>query len=304
MKKIKDIMSPSVCLLSESNSLGDAAKLMGDQRLSCVLVCDEGKPKGILTERDVVRVFAANIGNPDIASMNVEAIMTREPICIDENMAILDALVLARSRKVRHLPVVDDCHELVGIVTQTDTINAYVKSFEKNKELSQSYEALKLLSLDDPLVGAGNRRALDVDLKHMNASAKRYGKPYAVAMIDIDYFKRYNDCYGHQKGDETLISVVEIIKKTMRDSDRVYRYGGEEFLLLMQNTNAEQSLIVGERIRKAVQDSAIEHNKSDFGVVTVSVGLSENIGQPEEVVEQADQALYKAKNNGRNQISH
>lgn len=303
MKIIKEIMSPTVCLLSESDSLKAAATLMGEQRLSCVLVCENRKPKGILTERDVVRVFAANIDNPDIAQFSVDSIMTKEPICIDENMAILDALVLARSRNVRHLPVVDESHELVGIVTQTDTINAYVKSFEQNEVLTQDYEALKLLSLEDPLVGAGNRRALEVDLKHTEASSKRYGKPYSIAMIDIDYFKRYNDFYGHQKGDETLIAVVDMVKDTMRDADRIYRYGGEEFLLLMPNTTVEQSQIVGERVRKAIEERAIPHEKSDYQVVTVSVGLAENTSGPEDLISRADAALYKAKKAGRNKMS-
>ncbi len=300
MNTVKDIMSPIPCLLAPEDALVPAVKLMSEHGMSCVLVCEQDVPVGIVTERDIVRVYARMLDDPSLREISVQSVMTREPICIEEHTTILDALVLARSRNVRHVPVINVNQRLVGVVTQTDAINAFVKSIEINAKLSEEFETLKMLSLEDPLVGAGNRRALEVDLAHTDASTKRYNKPYSIAMIDIDFFKRYNDFYGHQKGDEALIAVVDTIKEHMRDSDRLYRYGGEEFLLLMSNTDLDQSFIVAERIRHAIEQAKIPHQESPNNVVTVSVGVARNNGQAETIIKNADKALYEAKNSGRN----
>ena len=148
---------------------------------------------------------------------------------------------------------------------------------------------------------------MEVDLTHTHASAIRYNQTYSVLLLDVDFFKRYNDHYGHQMGDEALIKVADIIKKQIRSSDRLYRYGGEELLLLLPHTSAEQSATVADKLVKSIQDSAIPHKKGPLGCLTISGGCSsvkkrqeENYSKWEQVVEEADRALYQAKTDGRN----
>lgn len=297
---VKDIMSPVHASLNQGDTLAAALVLMSEKGLSCLFICENEIPVGIITEHDIVRVYASQMGASTQPDLPVENIMTYEPVCIDVSSPVEDALVIARSRKIRHLAVLDDNEKLVGVVTQNDAISAYLSSIEVNSKLKADYEALKLLTLEDSMLAAGNRRALDVDLSHTEASARRYGKTYSVAMFDVDYFKLYNDCYGHQRGDEALIKVVELIKTNMREADRIYRYGGEEFLLLMPNTDVRQAYFVCERIRKTIELCRLPHEKSRLGFLSVSVGIASSCGSAEEIIKNADKALYRAKAGGRN----
>lgn len=299
--RVYEVMSPRVDNLNIRDRLSHALTVMSRNCMSCVVVCEAGKPIGIITERDIVNFYAKYIGEGSMPDMCVSEVMSWDPICIDSQMPILDALILARNRNVRHLPVVDEDHYLIGLVTQSETISAYINSFDFNSKLLEDYDALKMLALEDPLLGIGNRRAMGVDLDHMEASARRYGKTYAVAMFDVDYFKAYNDCYGHQRGDDTLKKIADTIKKNIRDADRIYRYGGEEFLLLMPNTDAHQAFKLSERIRKRIEHLNIPHKESVLNRVTVSIGIAATNDAWKEVVSVADQALYNAKSKGRNQ---
>lgn len=302
MPLVREIMSPIRCALSSNNTLADVVRSMGEHGVSCVLVCDGDKPNGIVTERDVVRIYAAHLDDASVAERTVESFMTVDPTCVLDSLPVADALMLARSRGVRHLPVVNDQGVLVGVVTQTDAIKAYLESLEANNQLRKANQDLKLLSLEDPLVHTGNRRALDVEISHVDAESSRYDRPYAVAMIDVDFFKRYNDCYGHQKGDDALVKVANILKQEIRESDRLFRYGGEEFLILMPNTDQTEALPLAERIAIALESADIEHEESPFGRITACVGVATRRETAEDTIKQADKALYKAKNAGRNRI--
>ncbi|MDT8334132.1 MAG: sensor domain-containing diguanylate cyclase [Desulfurivibrionaceae bacterium] len=158
------------------------------------------------------------------------------------------------------------------------------------------YEETKRLALHDPLTGLANRRYMEMNLKKAINLAERYRQPLTVALLDIDYFKAYNDTYGHTAGDELLVEVAgKLIKGTRNTDQPAARYGGEEFLLTLPSTGLEGGGIVAERIRKAIGD--------ELGI-TVSIGLAEF--QPgisrDALVDAADQALYRAKENGRNRV--
>lgn len=133
-------------------------------------------------------------------------------------------------------------------------------------------------------------------------------KNLAVLMFDIDHFKQFNDTYGHECGDYVLISVANIIKKSVRDKDMASRYGGEEFTVMLTNTGRKEALMVAERIRQAIADHDFVYNNQHLHV-TISVGVSvfdvkENfVNSPADFVNQADQGLYLSKNNGRNQVT-
>lgn len=177
---------------------------------------------------------------------------------------------------------------------------------KRTKELNDANIKLEQLSQTDGLTGIPNRRHLDHVLEKEWARAIRNHTRLSFLLIDIDYFKQYNDSYGHQKGDECLKWVAQVLKSlAVRPGDIVARYGGEEFAIVMPETEHAQAL--GENCRTSIQNLGIEHCSSKISnVVTISLGLSS--AQPRigdklpSLVEAADRALYKAKASGRNRL--
>jgi diguanylate cyclase (GGDEF)-like protein len=160
----------------------------------------------------------------------------------------------------------------------------------------------------DPLTGLGNRRALEEDLVLLEARVSRYGHTYGVALLDIDYFKAYNDNYGHQAGDEVLRVVAAELKDHARSGDAVYRYGGEEFLCIFPEQSLATATQAVQRMRLGVAQLAIAHVDNPPGVLTVSAGVaqldSSHSRSMTEVLKEADEALYRAKDLGRNRVEH
>ncbi|MDR3398119.1 MAG: diguanylate cyclase [Pandoraea sp.] len=166
---------------------------------------------------------------------------------------------------------------------------------------------LRLLARTDGLTGLSNRRSLDKILGNEWRRMRRSGRAMAVAFIDIDWFKRYNDTHGHQAGDAALAAVAGAIGAALqRPSDAAGRYGGEEFIAVMPDTDTLGAQRVAEGIRLAVDRLNLEHASSDFGRVTVSVGVACRTPQGREpvdvLVKDADDALYRAKETGRNRV--
>lgn len=156
------------------------------------------------------------------------------------------------------------------------------------------YEKTKELSLRDPLTGLANRRLMDYVLETSFSRAKRSESPFSAIMLDIDFFKKYNDAYGHSFGDQILVGVSEIILKEIRHIDLGVRYGGEEFLILLPETGLSEACEVAERIRKDVEIKT---------GITVSLGVAaydHRMQKKEDIVRRADDALLLAKQNGRN----
>lgn len=295
-------MSPINNVLSSGARLSDVLHLMRHERQSCVIVCEEGQPIGIVTERDIVHEFSNAFDKKVLIDIPITEVMTLHPTCIDEDMSILDALIIARSRRIRHLPVVNAENKLVGILAHKDTVEAYFKSIQTNEKLQEDVDELQVMSLEDPMLRIGNRRALKIDLEEMEASAKRYGKPYAIAMFDVDFFKKFNDHYGHPAGDDALKVIAKILKENIRQTDRVYRYGGEEFLLLMPNIEVDGAEKFADRMRICIAGKNISHDHSPFKKITVSAGITATMGNWKDAVDEADNALYEAKESGRNKV--
>ncbi len=158
------------------------------------------------------------------------------------------------------------------------------------------YEETKKLSLHDPLTGLANRRLMDIVLERSFARAKRLESRLSALMLDIDYFKKYNDTYGHTAGDALLVKIAGVILKETRGMDLVVRYGGEEFLVLLFETGLNLAYDVAERIRKSVEAKL---------KITVSIGISsyhKGMKKKKDLIERADEALYLAKQKGRNRV--
>lgn len=176
-----------------------------------------------------------------------------------------------------------------------------------HNELAQARVQLADLANTDPLTKLRNRHGLRDELERLHITSQRYGRGYCLALCDVDYFKNYNDTYGHQAGDEALRAMAATLARHVRRGDTVYRYGGEEFLLLLPEQEEDGAVLALDRIRQAVHELGLEHSTSDpHGVVTLSIGASAFIPGTDvttrELLKEADRALYIAKARGRNMV--
>lgn len=164
--------------------------------------------------------------------------------------------------------------------------------------------AIRNASLD-PLTMLGNRHALDSVLRRELKLAERHHHELSLLMIDVDFFKAINDKHGHSRGDQVLREIANIIQRVCRESDITFRYGGEEFVVVLGKTDAKGAEIIAERIRSQIEDTTLGHNGSAI-TPTVSIGIATRLyGQKEHIndlFERADQALYHAKAAGRNRV--
>lgn len=173
---------------------------------------------------------------------------------------------------------------------------------------ANTYSTILQYATLDALTNLNNRRQFETRLGQEIAIAKRQNHPLCAMMVDIDFFKRVNDTYGHAAGDEVLRTVAGIIKEALRESDIPARYGGEEFAVLLPYTKLDEAKVVGERLRASVENTPILINREDPNTqeinVTISMGLAEydRVETGEVLFENADKALYDAKKNGRNQV--
>lgn len=172
------------------------------------------------------------------------------------------------------------------------------------EELKEKQKELEELAYYDPLTGLPNRRFFFDHANLILESAKRYRTPLTLLLIDLDHFKKINDTYGHEAGDLLLKNFTEVLRKNSRKSDLPARLGGEEFALLMPNTDLQQGRVVAERIRQCFQNSVIVYRGMEVRT-TLSGGLAPFVPEVEEIddlMRMADEALYKAKELGRNRI--
>lgn len=298
---VKDIMNENPLSIEQGTLLNVAIPLMVENESSYLIIVENGQPIGIITERDITRLVSRLLENPGLMDAPVESIMTAKPVCVYSGSAFKEALVISRSHHLRHLPVVNERYELTGIVTQDNLVHSFIHLMAEHDQLESNLEDLKLLSLEDPLTGVGNRRAMEVELKHSQAQSERLQNSYALALLDIDFFKKFNDAYGHQAGDDALRIVAQTAKEALREADRFFRYGGEEFLILMPNTETDEAKICAERVREAIEQLGMENRDTDRGALTVSLGVVAAIaGDWQVMIKKADKALYRAKSSGRN----
>jgi diguanylate cyclase (GGDEF)-like protein len=186
---------------------------------------------------------------------------------------------------------------------------------QKNRELTETRRQLEhrnrdleRISLLDTLTQIANRRRFDSLLRQEWRRCARDEAPLSLVFCDIDYFKRFNDTYGHQAGDECLVRVAQAMEESLnRPADLVARYGGEEFIALLVDTGIDGARMLAERMRARVEGLRVEHRASEAGsYLTVSLGVASVVPRPavrpEDLVDLADRALYAAKEGGRNRV--
>ena len=169
----------------------------------------------------------------------------------------------------------------------------------RTEELSKTIHKLEVLASTDHLTKIANRRSLREMLKDEFNRTSRNKNPFSIIMFDIDYFKKVNDTYGHEMGDRVLIAVANTVGKTIRDIDKLGRYGGEEFLIILPETELQKAIEIAERARHAIENLKINNIK-----VTASFGVTSSAGMSlvTAMLETADNALYEAKDAGRNNV--
>ncbi len=171
------------------------------------------------------------------------------------------------------------------------------------KKINFMYTQTKQLSITDALTNLYNRRYFETSFDREFARAKRYNSPLSIAVIDIDYFKKINDTYGHSCGDYVLKEVGYLLMQNFRQTDIIFRYGGEEFVVILTETGLNEAKIPLERLRKLIEDNLFSFKQNQIDV-TVSIGVASNsdVAEPLDMFDNADKALYEAKDEGRNCI--
>ena len=227
--------------------------------------------------------------------------------------------ILSNNDKIGAFPLLSEEGEIIGCIVARSTLEAlskrdisYLEQLTRQSAITinraNSYSKILQYATIDALTNLNNRRQFELRLWQEIATTKRQNNPLCAMMIDIDFFKKVNDTYGHASGDAVLRSVASIIKSTLRESDIPSRYGGEEFAVLLPYTHIDEAKIVGERLRKAVETTPIKINDEGSEVktigITISMGLAEFNKKEtgEELFERADKALYEAKESGRNRV--
>ncbi len=310
--QIQEVMTKDVESVGPEAGVDDVLTLMLERRISCVLVCEEGIPLGVISERDFVRRLSESLEGrplPETAGQ----LMSSPPVTVEQFWSVDRAMEVVQEKRIRRLPVVDRAGVLVGLVTQTDLLDAQhmrlARTVEvRTRELQAANDRLRALSLKDGLLEIGNRRAMNEMLEKAHRLAERYDRPYSVVLADVDHFKAYNDYYGHPEADEVLKRIANALCETARASDTVFRYGGEEILVLLPETAIEGARTMAERVVAAVRALDIASEPTAEGFVTVSCGMASSHtadGGPSawlDVLSRADASLYDAKRSGRNRV--
>ena len=269
---------------------------------------------------DTYNLFAVTSGREAIAFC-----MTHAPdlVLMDMDMPDINGVEACKTLKEKSethdIPIVfvtghgdsdaeDKCWEAGGVDFLTkpvnaNTLNHRIKSHLALKELT---DELRRMAYQDGLTQVSNRRYFDEYLLRQQKLSQRSGSFFALLMFDIDFFKSYNDHYGHLAGDDCLRLVAKVLKQSVeRPGDFVARFGGEEFAVVLPETDIAGAILVATKLLANVRELGIKHKGSPFGVVTGSIGIAASDGSKktlQELIDTADRRLYIAKTSGRDQF--
>lgn len=302
------VMNREPVAFPENETILSVCESMAQSRIGQVLIVDKNwrprsrlelppEPKGIFTERDLIRAFATH--REEVLGMKVGEVMTSPVVTVapdDDLQHAADLMILMR---IRRIPVVEK-GKTVGLLTRGRVMEAQAQRFAA---LERENEALEERVVHDALTGLANRVLFEEVLKREISRSSTRGGYVSLLMLDIDHFKKVNDTYGHPVGDVVLRQFAAVLRKSIRRADLPARVGGEEFAVVLVQSDPEAAA-VAEKIRATVAEEAFGEQGDSFRL-TVSIGCAtwnEKLGSIESLVKQADEALYKAKNSGRNRV--
>ena len=294
----------------ENTSTIQAIRLMKDNNSDSIIILDDSlKAIGIFTTKDFINLIHQNsdLNNP------ISNYMTSPVNTLSVNSTISEAIDFIRDKHFKRIVVTNDNDEITGILTQKELLriiyNKWIDFIKEegnriskiNEELLSKTTKLEEKASFDFLTKLYNRRKFNSFLEYEISKANRYKDQHlSLLLVDIDYFKNVNDTYGHLVGDNILQEISKILTICSRDTDIVARWGGEEFVLMLPQTNIEQAFFVGEKLRATIE----KHKFDDVKHITCSIGVGK-FHQNEDkdtLFKRVDAALYKAKNSGRNKV--
>ncbi len=271
-----------------------------------VIVVEDLKPIGILTTKDVMRL----IKEQSNLRISIENYMSSPVETINKSASIKDALNFIKEKKYKRAIVVNNREKLVGVISQKELISLTYSGWamlmkeyhaelnEINSVLQSQNKEFETMASTDSLTGLYNRHKFaQLYLNAYNSMVQRHNS-MSLIMLDLDFFKRINDRYGHNQGDKALIQLSHILLKTLRNIDIVCRWGGEEFIALLPTADLGQAILLAGKLQKQIQEQEIDI----IGKITASFGVAQiREGESmENAVVRADRALYLAKESGRN----
>ncbi len=261
------------------------------------------------TEQQLKALLGQSLA-PSLGTYNVKTHQFFFPSKPEQKGSVALLPLIRQNRLIGSLNLGSTSRERFLSHTATDFLQRLAAIVSICLENTVNHERLKRVGLTDTLTGISNRRFFDQRIEEEIARAIRTSSPLSCLLLDIDFFKRINDTYGHQTGDSVLTDVANVIQSQLRGSDVLARYGGEEFSALLINTDTKDALEIAERIRECVASYRHHFNDQEQLEVTISIGIAtldkganhDDIqANSHLLVKHADQALYQAKENGRNQ---
>jgi diguanylate cyclase (GGDEF)-like protein len=301
------VMGRDPVAFPENETILSVCESMARSRVGQVLVVDKHwsprsrldhppEPKGIFTERDLIRAFATH--REKLLGMSVGEVMTSPVVTVSPSDDLQHAADLMILMRIRRIPVVEKGHT-VGLLTRGKVMEAQAQRFA---ELQRQNAALEDRVVHDALTGLANRVLFSEVLGREIARVSSRGGGLSLLMLDLDFFKKVNDGYGHPVGDLVLRQFAQVLRKELRRADLPARVGGEEFAVVLAQEK-DEALFVAEKIRKTVSQEAFGEQGDAFRL-TVSIGCAAwKPGQnAEALVKSADEALYKAKGGGRDRV--
>ncbi|MGB5867644.1 MAG: diguanylate cyclase [Arcobacteraceae bacterium] len=289
----------------------NAIKIMKAKEIDSIIVINnENKPLGIFTTKDFLNI----INNDANLNLPIKTYMSAPLETLPSSVKIYEALEFIRQRHFKRIVVTNEFGKITGLITQTELLrlinNKWMELIkdrgnqlsEINKKLMEKTSMLEQNASTDFLTKLYNRRKFDALLEYEIEQIKRYKHgSLSMILLDIDNFKKINDIYGHDIGDEILKEIGKIIKFSSRNSDVACRWGGEEFALSLSHTNIEDAFLVAQKIRATIESYSFINDLK----ITCSFGVSEfrTTDTLTSLFKRADLALYEAKNTGKNRVA-
>jgi diguanylate cyclase len=279
---------------------------------------------GSLSESDLDRIYDTHL-SPTRMTDRIDSVGAKVLDEIEQVMAMIDSAVGSASNYSESLVDVartlGGANDRAGLRTIVERLVATAREMEKTNQtlesrlsaskqeisqLQQNLEAVRTESLTDPLTSLANRKYFDLAIDDAVRESAATGEQLSLMMVDIDYFKQFNDVFGHLTGDQVLRLVALSIKQNVKGSDLAARYGGEEFAVILPSTSLLQALAVADHIRRTVMSKELMKRSTgeNLGRVTISVGVASCLPgeHARSLIERADGCLYAAKRHGRNRV--